>query len=132
MATEPILEDLEKLMEKCDTDSKNIDGILDSLPLSEEEAIALRYLNLRHTSYEPLGQGLGYGVAYHSFDHLFKTIENEDLRAYQKRYRKALGFPGLEQEYRVQLKLIEDPSFRVKIFDIYKSKVWPIMQQSVA
>ena len=131
MATEPIVEDLENLMEQCNTDSETFDGVLAALPVSEEEAIALRYLNLRHASYELIGLNLGYEIAYMNLDHLSTAIEHENLQAYQRRHRRMLGLP-MEEDYRVQLKLVEDAPFRERIFDIYKSKIWPILQQSIA
>src|SRR3989344_5017972 len=119
MADEPIVEDIERLEEQCDADSRIFDSILTGLPVSEEEAIALGYLSLRHGSYAPLGKGLGYMVAYESLDDLFTAIRNEDLRAYQRRYNriKGLGVRSMNEDYRVQLKLVEDAEFQKKVFN---------------
>ncbi|MEK6809217.1 MAG: hypothetical protein AABY40_00950 [Nanoarchaeota archaeon] len=129
-----ILEDLEKLVEQCTADSETFDGILAGLSVSEEEAIALRYLSFRHESYVPLGKGLGYIVAYESLDDLFTAIKNADLKAYQRRYDRILqlGIRSLDEDYRVQLKLVKDATFQKRVFDIYEKGVWPILQQSVS
>ena len=127
-----LIVDLEKMMAKCDTDNSNIDAILASLRLPEEDTIALQYLHLRHTTYEDLGEELGYAVAYQNLDDLFAGIRQESPQVHRQRYQRARGVPFQEESSRVQLKLVKDAAFQGRVFDIYRNQVWPILKQDIA
>jgi len=126
------MDNVKKLIVRCDDDTTVFDAILAKLSIPEEDTIALQYLHSRHTSYIDLGEGLGYGVAYLTLDDLFLGIRHEDSQVYQRRYERALGTPYQEVSSRVQLKLVRDTAFQERVFGIYQNQIWPILQQDIA
>lgn len=131
MVNPPSYRGLEQAIALDTADAARFDRLILSLDLPEEERIALRYLLLTHGKCEFLGEGIGYAPRFAPLEELMTEIENKDVEAYRKRYRKAAGIPPLQMEYAVELKLIEDKDFQQKIFELYKTKIWPVIRQSI-
>ena len=91
-------------------DSKDLEKVLAGNPvLSEEERIALRYLNMMHDMLQDQNS-------------LFARIEGASVEGYRKRYQKAVEHGIMVEDYAVELKLVEDAGFRKRIFGLYKTQ----------
>ncbi len=117
---------------------KSLEKVLAGLdpPLSEEEETAVHYLNLKQGNVRSYGDGntMHSFVAYKNIDSLFAEIESADVERCRRRYQIAVesGIQTLKEAYAVELRLVEDRDFRRRIFDLYKNKVWPALQSSMA
>ncbi|HLD79604.1 MAG TPA: hypothetical protein VJA18_03520 [Candidatus Nanoarchaeia archaeon] len=106
--------------------------ILDGLNLSDEEDIALNYLFQRQgidylggqtdtSSPDPVGDLI---------ERLFARIRNDPIEGFRRRYAKAKNSP-MEETYQAELKLVEDEAFQQRMFEMYRTQIWPAMKRTM-
>ncbi|MBI2581768.1 hypothetical protein HYV87_01390 [Candidatus Woesearchaeota archaeon] len=105
--------------------------ILEGLHPSDEEDIALNYLFQREGIDYLEGQPDASPASLDDpVERLFTRIRNDPIERFRARYDKAKG-NHMEETYRVELKLVEDKDFQQRVFEMYRTQVWPAMKKTM-